>query len=405
MTDFSNATNLLTADAAYAADRSGAPPVIGRHAAFTRLFNLEQDVKTLKTATQNDVQTLNRLAFAGNVSEGDYVTIDSQKFEFRDEDGAVSNDANIAVQVGSTTDDSIANLVAAVNATTANNEHDNITNNAATAPAKANGTKNVLAVADTTNDYVYFYPATAPGGTKVEGSSPNIAFTKSGSNLTLLRANFNATPAISTFENLMAFKIDVTTALLALTQPLTFALDFEPQGVLIQARNSSGVVVDTLVDASWAELVDGQWELRLNINNTSPSRTKRAEVRANVVANTSQYFHLNLPHGAVATGYKFVRGGTVSAGTLTVALNQITRSTGASAATLSTAVSVASGTNDVEQTFTPSSAVPHTFTSAQGLKGTVAASSDYAGPLSFDFIVDYVEYLANTDDLFVVVYG
>jgi hypothetical protein len=116
--------------------------------------------------------------------------------------------------------------------------------------------------------------------------------------------------------------------------------------------------------------------------------TKRATFVLPLIAseNTFASFY---PVGAVSvTGYKFVRS-DAAGDTLTVAMDRITRTTGAVATVLSTAQDLAAGTADVEQTITPSTAAPHALTALQGLKLTVAAGAS----VTLNAITIIVEYV------------
>lgn len=145
-------------------------------------------------------------------------------------------------------------------------------------------------------------------------------------------------------------------------------------------------------EAKIEELLEGAKKASIRVPVIPAAPTKRMIVTIPVTPSASQYAHWYPPEGVTPTAYKFVRGGT-AAGTCTVALDRITKSTGAVATALSTAVNVAAGTNDVEQSFAPSVAIAganHALTSAQGLKITVAAGAG-ASPPPITFIVEYVD--------------
>lgn len=98
----------------------------------------------------------------------------------------------------------------------------------------------------------------------------------------------------------------------------------------------------------------------------------------------------NPPVGVTVSAYKFIRHATAG-GTLTLSLDKVTKATGAVATGLASLVSVAGGTNDVEQTFTADDSAPPTaFTTAQGLKMTAVAGFGEANP-ALTFVVEYTE--------------
>lgn len=407
MTDFSNATNPLTSAAAASADASGAPPVINKHALFTRVYNLEQSVATLEAQTQNEATVYNRVAFADQPSATDFITIASEKFEFVATDGAVANDANIAVEIGDDLDETIANLVAAINAQVSGGEHPNITKADTTTPALANGTKHVVAEADLDNDYVYIFPADGPGGTVVSGTAPNVAFTKQGSDITLLRTNFNVLPAVTQFDNAMMFRVDVTTALLALTQPLTFVVPFEPQGVLVQARGSNGDLLDAYVPATWSQLGTDDWQVELNINDQTPTRveTVALELAVGATENTSPVWW---PRKAVLVTEVALTHDATGASNGTLALDfSLDRLDAAGTPTaIASAVDVKALTADTKAAVTLDDVpAPFAVAATEGLKASIDGDADITAPTKTTVTISYVEVLANTDDLFVVVFG
>jgi hypothetical protein len=102
------------------------------------------------------------LLMGTNPTHQDTLVIGADTYEFLAGAATVANDANIAVAIGGSAAVTAASLVAAINATDADNEHPTINNGADTAPALANGTESVFASLDGTT--VSIVDALSPGG-------------------------------------------------------------------------------------------------------------------------------------------------------------------------------------------------------------------------------------------------
>ncbi len=87
-----------------------------------------------------------RLGVATKPQGGDTVTVGSDVYEFASGSGDLSNDAYIGVELGADAEACLDNLIAAINAQDANNQHASIKQTDSTTPALANGTEAVRAV-------------------------------------------------------------------------------------------------------------------------------------------------------------------------------------------------------------------------------------------------------------------
>jgi len=408
-TDYSDTTIPLTAAVAAEADKSGAPPVINRFGLFKRVYALQEGVAALEAVAPEGVYAFTALDYTDNPTAADTLVIGDDTYEFVATGGDVTTNTNIGVVREATAAATFANLVLAINSAYASNLHAYLFQDDSTTPAIANGTENVLA--SITSGVLYLYAADAPGGTKVAGAAPDLAVTAAGLTEAIefvptnLNLSVGAGAAVAT--QAAHLKHTVVAGNLTAAQPLKLAVPFTPQSWNVQVRDAAGMLKpDAYAAVTVPAAVGGQDYLGLNLVPTAPTSLKRAILHIPVTASASTYAHLNLPTGIVPVSYKFVRG-AAAAGTCTVALDRITKSSGAVATALSTAVSVAGGSTDAEQTFTPTTAVSgtnHACTAAQGLKVTIAAGAG-ASPPPITFIVEYYENVIATDVLHVSVFG
>lgn len=215
--------------------------------------------------------------YTGQPTAEQTVTIGANVYQFITEDGAVTNNAYIAVQIGSTADDTWANFALAINRTYSPNQHPNITNIATTAPALANGTENVLAVHVPASDIIYLYAADAPGGNKVQGIAPNIALSRTASNAgPWSRSNLNLAVggAFAPATKVLDVRHAVIAGDLSATQPLLVAVPFTPQSWDVKAYKSTGVPVQTPdVVVTVPAAVSGQAFLGLNLGAATVGMT------------------------------------------------------------------------------------------------------------------------------------
>lgn len=110
-----------------------------------------------------------KLALANQPTDGDTLTIGADVYEFVNTavDTIINNDTRIAVVIGATAAATRANLIAAINATDANNQHATVTLADELTPAKANGTETVFA--DEVGTTVRIQGADVVGGNPTAG--------------------------------------------------------------------------------------------------------------------------------------------------------------------------------------------------------------------------------------------
>jgi hypothetical protein len=132
------------------------------------------------------VIAMSSFAYTGQPSDTETLTIGADVYEFCTAAGSVASDTNIGVVIGGTARATYDNLVAAINASDADNAHATLFQTDDTTPAVANGTEDVLAVAvnggNTATGTIYLYAADATGGDKVEGAGPDIALSDTATN-------------------------------------------------------------------------------------------------------------------------------------------------------------------------------------------------------------------------------
>lgn len=423
LTDYSDPNVPLTPTAAEIAQRSNS--VLRDYAVVQRVQKLEDGTTEVTLAADglaSGPSALVQLDYTGQPTAGETLVVtlldendvelkvDTYEFLTDEPDATVADDGNIGVFIGATADDSYENLLLAMTGAAAAIDPDNGPFSSTGGPARRNGTIGLVVTQSTGDDYLRFWPAAAVGDAAWITPVPKITFTDGLSNATLTYTGFRATPGADAGANndkAASFVVDVTAEHLAASQPVEIPLMFAPMGAIIQVRNTSGEEVRRDIPYELVKDPDFSYiKLYLAIPSAYAAvRVKRKEIQIPLVANSTQTVNWNPDEPINIRSYKFVRGGTVSAGTATIALDKITRSTGAVAAALSTAVDVASGTNDAEQTFTPTVAAPHVLTDLQGLAARAVLSNDYAGPASVTLIVEYLEPVQEDDLVNVRVFG
>lgn len=384
-------------------------PMAVTYGTAKRLRSLEQDRAT-QAASITDLTTSKQAVipytvgtYTGRPADLDTFEVDvdgnSRTYEMLDDIADLSDPTFVGVLRGANEDADIAALAAMIN--------DPSWQGGATSDYPV---QNILAVQVAGSNKLYLYPADAPGGTPVAGTS-NITITNGLTNMTFLRTDLDLTPGVGTQLDAVApFKVTVGAAeLLAANQPILVPLGFDPQSWQVQVRDAAGVAQPDTYLGVTAEAVGDQNYLGLEFAPAAPTSLLRKEFVLPLGAGgIATHFEWNPPRGAVPVGYKFVRGDALAGVSLTVALDRITRSTGAVQAALSTAVSVAGGTDDVEQTFTPSVAISgdnHAISATQGLKGTLKPDATATEPGSVTFIVEYYQPAIATDEVHIVAYG
>lgn len=171
----------------------------------------------------------------------DTVVIGADTYEFVASSGAVADDANIAVELTGTVADTVTNLIAAINAEDADNQHANITNVATDAPALANGTEAVAA------------SLLSAGKVLVKGAERAGGSPKAGAGVLALSETLTAAadgwdPGSVNMSTLGgeapgALRVGISTYTVANASAgglRVFSFDFTPKAFMVQARSSTG---------------------------------------------------------------------------------------------------------------------------------------------------------------------
>lgn len=108
-----------------------------------------------------------KLVMSAQPTATDTIGIGSDTYEFLASGGTVADDAYIAVEIGGSAAITLTNLVSAINAENADNQHANALNSGGGA-ALANGTESV--VADVSGTSLRIRNAVSPGGDAIVGS-------------------------------------------------------------------------------------------------------------------------------------------------------------------------------------------------------------------------------------------
>lgn len=242
---------------------------------YALLQRMQATQAAVADAAPEGVTGYNLLTYAANVTLGNTITIGGQVFEFRAASGAVTNNAYVGVVRGATGTLSYAALVAALNATYANNKHPNITNIAVTAPALANSAQKLVAsqvVTGADAGSIFVYNADAPGGAKVPGVAPSLAFSDTlteGINWRFANLNLSTGAGFAPTTKMATLKHSVTAADITLGT-IDFPIDFVPSQWNLYTQTSAGLhlaLADVTITA--ATLANGQNVLRVKINNTT----------------------------------------------------------------------------------------------------------------------------------------
>lgn len=279
-TDYTDPDTLLSADDAAAGE--------DYHNLFKQ-FSILQRVRSAQAnaidalaaiaGLSNGVVAYNELVYTGQPTDTQTTTIDGLVFEM----AVVATNvyvtaANVGVVV-STVDanGTYDNLTAALNATyggVAGQHPVLLQGPATTTPALANSTKNLLAVhvpGGANDGSVFVFYADGPGGEKVEGAAPSMAFSETLSNASWRFANLNLSTGAGFAANTKQahLKHVVTTADIALGT-IDFPLDFTPASWSIHAQTSAGLNLPAPdVTITSDALSDGTKVLRVKIDNAT----------------------------------------------------------------------------------------------------------------------------------------
>lgn len=315
----------LTDDQARRAEQLN--PLLRRTVALRRIAQLEANLNTL-TADQALEQfgqvPFNTLAYSNVPTDTNTVTIGADVYEFCTAAGSVASDTNIAVVIG-TSNATAQNLVDAINATLGSGPvHPTLFQTDGVTPAVASGTENVLAVyvAGT----IYVYNADAPGGTKVDGVAPSLAFSDTADNYgPWMYSNLNLSigAAFAPVTKVARLKHALVAGDLTETMPLRIPVPFAPQSYELQVRDASGVAVDRYCAVSVPTAVSGQNFVGIDVNPTSPTTVRSFAAVVPLVANATSTVSWAIPTGAKTTGISAKRGASAlgsTLGTITLAV-------------------------------------------------------------------------------------
>lgn len=267
----SDPTVALTAEEAARIDKTD--PVRRDHALGTRLQQLEAATLDARVTVLEAVETTfdsgtipaAQLDLSTNPTAGDAITIGADIYEFQ-ASGDLDDDAHIGVVRAGSAAATLANLVAAINATDADGAHATLTQTDSETPALANGTESVLAsIAGGTN--LVLKPATEPGGDALP-SSPDVALSD---NLTAAVAwsitNLNTGGGRAEGERRQSTTSFAVTAAMITAGVHFIEFPFTPASYAWSAKTSAGLPrltgADTLASAG-----GGAFQLTLN-NDTA----------------------------------------------------------------------------------------------------------------------------------------
>lgn len=182
------------------------------------------------------------LLFAQQPTDGDTVTIGADVYEFVNAavNTVINDDTHIAVVIGASAAATRANLIAAINATDADNQHATITLADTITPALSNGTERV--VADEVGTTVRIRGANAAGGTPTAGA-PSIvlaeAITHAADIWSVGNVNLNTLGGIGA-SAIPSARSSFTVTAAMVTNGFQLAFPFTVVGFTLFARASTG---------------------------------------------------------------------------------------------------------------------------------------------------------------------
>ncbi len=380
-----------------------------------KLNQLQADAATALD-TQGATTAVSRFIYTGQPTTGQKVEVGANVFEFVTDEGSVAADDNIGVVIGANARASYANLLLGVHRTYEGNEHPTLFMTDDETPALANGDEDVLLVhvhgVDTDNGTLYLYPATQPGGAKVEGPGPDLELTDNVSNggpWFPLNLNLSVGAAFGETSREFHGRHAVSAANLAGAQPLLVPLPFVPQSWSAQVRSADGQLKpDAYCAVTVPTAIEGQNLLGIDIKPTTPTVLKRATIDVPLADNDISIatMFLALSHDIRAISYAC---GEDPGSTLVVSIDKITASTAAVVAALTTSEDLAAGTQAGQVIALAldeaGGDIPIAVTALQALLFTVTAGNGTVAPRSVTFFVDYVELAVATDVIFFDAYG
>lgn len=333
-----------------------------------------------------------------NVSGGATLT-----FEFLSAGSTVANDANIGVVIAGSSDLTYANFVAAINRTATANGLENSDGD----QALYLGTQPLLAIQATGTDTVYIFQADAAGGTPITGAGSNIAFTDGLNNATLLRTNMNLSPGAQNSAR-AAVSRAVTSADLALTQPMQIAVPFLPVACTLQVFDSGGRL-KWGADAKWAAgtAVGGQNFLNVSLNASAAGDAGVLVSDATVTptASVERGAYVSAPNRPIKVLQVQITADTAPAGG-TLVYNGIKTAADGTETVLASAVNVATiGAHDPTDITYDDAALPQTIAATEKLQHQLVGGGGLSAPTAATFTTHYVVLVEATDILVADVFG
>ena len=205
-----------------------------------QVFDLLSDPGSIAVAAIN---------IATNPTATDTIGIGADTYEFVAAAGDVADDANIAVEIKGSATLTRDELVAAINATDANNQHPTIFQTDSTTPALANGTEAVLATEVGTT--VLIQSATKPGGA-IQAADPSIvlaeALTDASDVWDVGDVNVNTLAGRAKSQRQQATTSIAITAAMITAGVIRIDLPWQPTHWTWQARQATGEIRQSVAD-------------------------------------------------------------------------------------------------------------------------------------------------------------
>ena len=396
-------------------------PITRRIRPYARIAQLEAALALLQE-TEEDATVgpiaFNVLEYTGQPTDTQTATIDSLVFEACTDEGSVAADARVGFVIGATARVTYGtNLLAALNATYSPNEHPSLFQTDDETPALANSTKNLYAVhvngGDTSTGSLYVFNAAAPGGAKVEGAAPDIAFSDTLSNAAWKWVDLASSPGAEYDELDRSFHDvhNVVAGDLTTAQPILLPVAITPRTWQVQVRDGiQGVLKDAYVGVASANTAGQRWlalTLKPAVGQATLKRVKHTVTVKNNDTAISTWAGLLRDIDIHAISWAC---GEDPAATLTLTLAKITAATGADAVALTTAEDLAGGTQAGQVTalalnVTPAGDFPLAIAKTEALRFSLIAGNGVIDPVQVDFYIDYIEKVEAGDVIHYSVFG
>lgn len=179
----------------------------------------------------------------GQPLDTETVTIGADVYEFCTAAGSVASDSRIGVVIAGTADGTMANLVAAINATYRRDAHPTLFRTNGTTAAHANGTENVRALHDDSGNVLYLFEADAPGGNVTPKAASSRAVTDAATNFgpfKILNTNLAVGVGNAPLLHHAPLKHVVVAGDLTQTQPLRIPTTFTPKVATVVVLDANG---------------------------------------------------------------------------------------------------------------------------------------------------------------------